>query len=571
MNPSGGTSHEFGRDSLRRFGALILIPWLLFTGFALTLQVRNGAYRSGFGAHPDESSHFVTGMLIYKYVTTALGSSPMPFAERMYAHYPAIAFGHWPPMFHTLEAGWALLFGYTRTSELALILCLTGGVATMLYATLRNHVSQVCAWGLGFTFVALPIVQRHTASIMAEIPLTFFAFGALLAATRYTRNPSRVNAILLGLLLSAAILVKGNAWAMLSLLAVPVLCRQTTFLQSLRQLFPTLLGLLRSLWIPPVVIGLLCVPFTLFTMKMARDGWSQPLPGIQYLMHSIPTVSGFELFIVGAPILVLALAGIYLKVLAPPWATVSPFWAANLAVILATYVFHVLITAGLEARYLMQAVPSTLIFAAAALQGLGSWLAGRLPSLRLAGPAIPALAATALILSMTAQPIALRHANMGPAALQVHTRPDLNGKVILVASSNSDEREELCFIAELVALNQADLGRAVIRGGKFISDSSLLGTEYRLRFDDPTKLSQSLQDIPVATIVNFNGSNRQTPHSQLLKAALRLDDTWVLRDSGSAGIGTYEVFALKQPVERAVHLPSVDLSRKLGRNVETPF
>src|SRR6266568_1036104 len=75
---------------------------LLFFLLVVTLQYRNGAYEKGFGAYPDEPAHYVTGLMVYKYVTTAFGTDPMAFGERFYAHYPAVAFGHWPPLFYLI-------------------------------------------------------------------------------------------------------------------------------------------------------------------------------------------------------------------------------------------------------------------------------------------------------------------------------------------------------------------------------------------------------------------------------------------------------------------------------------
>lgn len=70
--------------------------------------------------------------MVYKYLTTAIGTNPMLFAGRFYAHHPAVAFGHWPPLFYILQACWGLLFALSRTSALILIASLSSLIITIL-------------------------------------------------------------------------------------------------------------------------------------------------------------------------------------------------------------------------------------------------------------------------------------------------------------------------------------------------------------------------------------------------------------------------------------------------------
>jgi len=68
-----------------RSNSLIMKRILLFVVFLVlivSLQWRNRAYTVGFGSHPDEPAHYVTGMLVYKYLTSGFDATPMQFAER---------------------------------------------------------------------------------------------------------------------------------------------------------------------------------------------------------------------------------------------------------------------------------------------------------------------------------------------------------------------------------------------------------------------------------------------------------------------------------------------------------
>jgi len=85
-----------------------LSRWIFYFCCSAALQWVAGAFRSGFGANPDEPAHYVTGLMVRDYVAQLLPGSPIAFAQNYYLHYPAVAFGHWPPMFYVLQALWTL-------------------------------------------------------------------------------------------------------------------------------------------------------------------------------------------------------------------------------------------------------------------------------------------------------------------------------------------------------------------------------------------------------------------------------------------------------------------------------
>lgn len=73
-------------------------------GLTVLLQARGGAFRSEFSAHPDESAHYVTGLMVREYVAAGAPQPPVQFAQDYYVHYPKVAIGHWPPVFYVLQA-----------------------------------------------------------------------------------------------------------------------------------------------------------------------------------------------------------------------------------------------------------------------------------------------------------------------------------------------------------------------------------------------------------------------------------------------------------------------------------
>ena len=101
----------------------------------VALQWSAGAYRSEFGAHPDESAHYVTGLMVRQYVAGRAPQPPFAFARAYYEHYPKVAIGHWPPAFYLLQTGWTLLFSASRISVLLLM---AAGLFLWVFAYWRN-------------------------------------------------------------------------------------------------------------------------------------------------------------------------------------------------------------------------------------------------------------------------------------------------------------------------------------------------------------------------------------------------------------------------------------------------
>src|SRR5580698_3052623 len=91
---------------------------------AVAMQIRSGAYTSDFAADPDEAPHVVSGLLIRDYPEGHLFENPLRYAENYYVHFPKVAIGHWPPMFHAVEGLWMLVFGRNKTSLFFCLACL---------------------------------------------------------------------------------------------------------------------------------------------------------------------------------------------------------------------------------------------------------------------------------------------------------------------------------------------------------------------------------------------------------------------------------------------------------------
>ena len=166
--------------SARRAG---VVAALLLAALILALQVASGAYHCEIGE--DESSHYVSGLLLHDYVASGFARSPLAYLRIFHAHYPLVGIGHWPPFYYLVEAAWMLLFSPSRASVLLLSAAVTLATALVLYAILARRHGPLAAVVAAAIFVAAPIVQAGSQTVMLDVPT---ALACLLAFSAVTRN-----------------------------------------------------------------------------------------------------------------------------------------------------------------------------------------------------------------------------------------------------------------------------------------------------------------------------------------------------------------------------------------------
>ena len=150
--PAGPT--RFARGAIQ---AAIVAGLGAVTFLSLTYS---GALQTGLTANPDEAAHYVTALMIRTYVTDALGASPLQFAKDYYLHYPKVAFGVWPPMFHLVLASWMFLTVASPASALVLVAITSTLLAYVIFRTMHARFGLALALTSAVWFVMLPTVQR---------------------------------------------------------------------------------------------------------------------------------------------------------------------------------------------------------------------------------------------------------------------------------------------------------------------------------------------------------------------------------------------------------------------------
>jgi hypothetical protein len=533
-------------------------PWrawaiqaLLYAAIVLSLQYASHAFQDDFSGYNDEPSHYVTALMVRDYAASGFPLHPMAFAENFYIHYPKMAFGHWPPVAYAIFGVWMLVAGAGRTSALLLLTGFTAGCALLLFSAARRVLSPLAAHLIAIAFLLLPIVQMHNEMVMLEIPLTFFTFAAVLALVWYFEKETWAGGISFGVLAGLAIMTKGNAWA---LALLPILA--LLLMRDLRRLFAP--RLLTGAAIVAVIAG----PFTIWSLRMVKDGWDASEPGSSFTLKAFPQLGMFLVTMIGPALAVCCALGIWKMVIVPMRGKrLEAFWAVMLAYMVSVWVFHAVVPTSIEPRKLFIAIPALLLFAGAGID----WMM-RVIRVRWAVPAAVALAFAAFTFQVPHDycPGFVRATDF------LLSRPELKNVGFFISSNTDGEGR---FIAE-VASREVEPQHFIVRSSKALVRSNWLSTQYDLRCTTPAQVHDALNRFPLGIVVVQNEPKRFAHvHHKLLLAMLQQSPDWVkiysdhphcTRHTEGEEIAIYQY---KPDPYRKIEHVEVDLENKIGRTL----
>lgn len=539
-----------------------LAAFVLF-GVVVFVQSTSGAYTSEFGSHPDEAAHVVTGLMVHDYLVSLNWSSPLQFAEAYYLHYPKVAFGHWPPLFYIIQALWMSAFGANRVSLLLLMASLCTAVAVTIYQVARRFTTTVFAGLAAVVFITLPVVQRFTAAVMADLPLTYFTFQATLAFARSLEGKHRYcNSLLFGLFASLAILTKGNG---LLLILVP------GFTLLLTRRFAPLRH--PSFWLPVGIVAVLCAPVYLLTIDMMHDQF--PYHASRATVFFSVSFYGEQLVHrTGGCLLVLAVVGVVNRVIIPLWRKeeIHPTWAALGSLFVSTWVFYLFVLVNPEGRYLLPLIPALLLFMVDGLQCVYRQVEKRL----LLSPRLGEALVGMVVLFGTQLEFGLSHKDWrgyGEVASLITQKQEWTNAIVMVSS---DPIGEGMLIAE-VALKDHRPNRYVLRASKILAKDTWMGKRYQKRFDSPAEIMDFLTSIPVGILVIDISvdPSEETEHHRQLQAMIRLfSDKWhlvgqhALTRNGRLYPNAIHVYMLDGHEQQPPGQIEIDMQAKLGRKIQ---
>ncbi len=494
---------------------LFAIHFLLYLPLVLVLQYNTGIYRSELSHHPDESAHVITSLMIHDYAKTGIGTSPLRFAENYYVHYPKVAFGIWPPVFHSTAALWMLLFSRTHTSLLIFIAVQCALCAATLAMFSRRLLPPAVAFGLGLLMILLPAFQNASSLMMVDIFLTLMELWAMMLLVALFRDGRMRSALWFGICTSLAMLTKGNANALVFCgVLLLLLTRQFSILKR------------PPVYVAGLIVVLLGLPWQLISLRLFRD--TLPMEHVS-LARFWMLCSGYTLILVerlSLPVFLVALVG--LAAACSPMLSGGPpiFDAAGAAsLLLAVFIFHCLSpTPGPDDRYILPALPLLLLFFALGIR----WIASVLPVPRLTLPVKAGILAALCLGWFTKSTFAFtQRPEMGFSKLAAQMVPEkLPDEVVLVCS---DSWGEGALITSLALADPPRSPHVILRGSKTLSENRWISTDYTPLFRSPAELETYLESVPVDAVVIDLSKTAWEQDRDLLADALRQNrDKWSL-------------------------------------------
>jgi len=462
-------------ERLATFGVLFL-GVLLVQSWMGALQVERGLYS-------DDAAHFMNGLLIRDYLTHALGSDPMRFAEQYYLHYPKIAPLMWPPLFHVLF-GFSLLAGFGAAPT---ALCLVGlgaaWTAYRLHFIVRELAGSALAFAAAALFVTTPLVMTMSSVVMLDVMIAALSIEAAYWLARFVASQSWRHAAAFGVFAAAACLTKGNGVAvvLIPLLLMAILGR---------------FDLLRrpGLYIAAAIVLVVAVPILAISASFdAGIGDFGPVTGAEVLTRTI--FYGEHLWKnVGVALLGLAIIGgavVVARARRRP-ANAIPLAEALLALVAAAVLFHLLNPhQATAARYLTMAFAPIIAMAAAGVVELRSVSIGQN---RLVATVMIAL--VVLVSAAGRQVTPLAPLGYRTVVAQLAAAHELAGQRVLVIS---DEIGEGAAVTEAAVFGLTPTP-TIIRGSKFLAHGNWTGDDC-LVYDSSAALMKDLEDLHVAYVL----------------------------------------------------------------------
>jgi hypothetical protein len=441
----------------------------------LTLQIVGGAFTAEFDGHPDEAAQFVSGLLVYDYLTTLPRENPIAWAGQYYIHYPKVAIGHWPPGYAALEALWWLLVGPSRVTAMLLHLAIGVLALTALYRLSRSYLSLLITAGIIAFTIAAPVFQWSLEMTMADLCCLLCGVICMQASVRLMEQGDRLAWVLVVLSLSAAALIKGTA---VCLAPVPVVA---------------LLASGRRIRIP--VRWLMVGGVTILAMA----AWYLSIGGIRAL-GAIGTgmtwASAIIWHLAGWGFLALAAFGLGWKPL--------PLVAGSLVV--STLGVSYVVRAMQEDRHAIFALPAILILAGFAIT-------------RIRTPLIAVIVLAPAVALFPYSWYRPPQSAYGDLLRQLH-RP---ARMLV----SSDGIAEGAWIA-VASLAERRPGSLIARASKVLSEQGWSGAGYRLTTHTPQAVSRRLDELALDTVVVHTSHRPEAtpPHHAILKDLLSHSAAW---------------------------------------------
>ena len=475
-----------------RIGAPVVVAMVLAAIAALFL-IASGAPWTELSADPDEASHFVTSMMIRSYLIDGFGS-PREFAAWYYIHYPKVAFGIWPPLFHVLLAAWMYLFGVSYASALIFTSLITVAAGMVIFLASRTSLGTPLATVAAAWFIITGGAQQASMSVMLDMLCAFWSLVTAVMFGRYLDSGRPRDIVRFAVCASIAILTKNNAFALALLppLAI-VIGRRWSVVRR-----PTL-------WWAPVIVCAICGPWYIFTWHqvgyvatMRSDvGWSTV--GVLRNVAIVGEQPGFF----AVP---LAIVGLWDRLSLAK--RQDGFWLSLLALVISYWTFHSLIYPIFAERYLLPVTAGMVLFSVAGLHRLAEiipWSAPRpVRQVTLAAAALALFAATTLHI-----PVKPFRGFADAADTMLHRGLPTDTTALV----SSDTIGEGAFVSH-ITIRKPQPQTIILRASKLLATGTWIGIDYAERYPTDASLAAVLDRARVEYIA-LDDASREAHHEHL--------------------------------------------------------
>jgi hypothetical protein len=499
----------------------------------LAVCCASGAFTSDFTNGSDEAGHVVSSLMVRDYLTQGLPHDPVAFAEQYYLHYPKVAIGHWPPLFHVIASLWLLAFGVSRLAMVALATLLAAALPLGVYFAYRDPPSRWPSFLCAAMLATAPVVGRTAFTVAPDGLMALHGLAVAFFYGRYLDSGRRRHAVVSMAAALGATLTNARG---VVLFAVPLWA-----------------GLLRGGRRQRLLCAAALLPaaILLWHLPAFTDQIGSMTVGVATRKLVMFTAAAFDT--TGWLLLLLALVGVVAAVADP---RNRPHGVAMAALLLALWSFHTLVNVPAHPRYTLPAAG-----AVSGLAVLGWREAARRTrfDVRVRG-VLALLAAVTVVANLSGRP----------------TKPDLDYHLFVDDALLADPRSAISLVAGLplhegayvseMALRDRELQRIVLRGSKVLASSGWVGDDYRELFAGPEQISGYLDDAGVGLVVLERGAG--VPHEVgLLRALEQRPDRW-REDSPRAAAPPIRVFRRIGPMPESEPRIHIDMSDRLGRRLE---
>lgn len=486
---------------------------------AVWIQSRTGAATAQFGQYPDESAHFVAGVLTFDYFRS-MTVDPYLFAAEYYFYRPYFAVGYWPPLFYWLEGLWFLFWGVGRAQAMTLIALTGAAVGYRMVSECVRMASGWTAWvgalAVACAYLFSPGNQWNLSVVMTDLPVTLFSLLAISSLASWVESQRLRPALWFGAWTGLALLTKYSAGYLLVLLGLVWLL--TGKVRWGRQ------GAWWSMWaIPLGLIG----PWIWFARQWTTAGfasyegaswWVRPWHWWQSLSEA---VSWPALLVLSVAWVALLVRWRQLGARERVWLLVTPavggfLWASPV---------------GQEARYSITA-----------LAALGMGLAGLVRAAPAAWQrtALAVLVGACAVYAWRAPVPRLMADEAGPVVESILTAPQWSRAAVLVPTL-----DEGIFVAGFTARENDPTNHILVRPSKLVASMDWLRNHYQMRTQSPADMAQLLRRCGIRVVILRGESLREFPHDQWLRLVVQTAGWRLVRTF--AGTQRYEIWEQDLP------------------------